>query len=222
MTIRGWVMARLAEEKIAEARDWELRPVEANGIRIDESGRTTVWCYCVQPSESESFSVDHFKSALSEMPTTQFIVVTRRQVEHDVYTVADLTPVGIDGVRLLMNTLLERGDPRLALSSARAYVARRLETSRAVKTWKRIGQDAYEVVCANSGRVVRFAAVRTYEATADEVYNTLYYYRELDVSEIVSTNPAAQDFAGSAREAAESAGSSLVSMKDFLMSLYAR
>lgn len=214
MTIRDWVSERLLEEP-----GFPVNASGEHGISVVRRSRPEGHIYCPEPSDNTPFTAEDLKQALREIPRLQFVVVIRRQVANDVYSLADEQGVGVGGLRELRAALVEVSDLGTYKSSNRRFVAGRFDANDQVQSWRRRGQNAYELDRKSGRRNITIVTTDRYEVTSDEIYLLLGRHGELKVDAIVSTNPNCNGFSPTALQAGRDSDTRVMTFRDFLRSL---
>jgi hypothetical protein len=214
MTIRDWVMAKLAEEQL-----YDIEPHGHRGLIIRRDDEPDAHVLCPEASDSELFTSDDLGAALAEMPDLDFVVIVRRRVANDVYALADVQGVAIGGLYLLKSALEEV--PRIGryVTKEQGFVRSRLAGNQYVERFSRLGESAYEILRTGSRPPLVAITIRHYELTSDEVFSLLEECDSAQVDAIVTTNPNCHGFSPTTLSAARNAGVRIMTFRDFLDSL---
>jgi hypothetical protein len=214
VTIRDWVVS-----KLPKGAGYEFELVGENGIVVGRHLQRDAHVYCPDASDTEPFTPDDLEQAMEEMPRLQFVTVVRRQVANEAYPLADAEGVAIGGLMALKSALAEDFNVANHKTSQQEYVQGRINGNAHVTNWRRVGENAYEIVRKGSRRDLTIVTIQPYELTSDEVYELLAQHDDLAVDAVVTTNPSCRGFARSTLEAVRDAGTQIMTFRDFLGSL---
>lgn len=213
MTIRDWVV-----DKVKRA-GFDVELAGDKGFVVSRGNRAKAHVYCPDASDAEPFTPDDLQDAMKEVPNLQFVAAVRRRVANDTYTVADEADVAIGGLYALKAALEEDFNVSHYKTNEQRYVQRRLDGNGQVKSWRRVGENAYEIVRKGGLGDLTIVTIQPYELTSDEVYDLLAQHDGIDVDAIVTTNPNCRGFAPSTLDAVSNAGTEIWTFGDFLGSL---
>jgi len=150
----------------------------------------------------------------------QFVVLLRRDAANDVYPDAYERHIAVGRFGELRSALEEARDISQFVGRERSYVQKRLDTNRSVRTWHRVGENAYWITrTAVTPTGLTIATFDKYEATADQIHSLLEQYSDLDLDALVATNPSTSGFAAPAVQAARDAGVELMTVRQFMTAL---
>lgn len=213
MTIRDWVVDKV------ENAGFEVEVYGDNGLVVSRGIRPEAHVHCPDASDTELFTPGDLHEAMQEMPGLQFVAAVRRQVANDTYTAADEEGVAVGGLYALKAALDEDFNIAYYKTNQQRYVQRRLDGNVHVRSWRRVGENAYEIARKGTLRDLTIVAIQPYELTSDEVYELLAQHHGIDVDAIVTTNPNCQGFARSTLDAVGNAGTDICTFRDFLARL---
>ena len=214
MTIRDWVVQKLPRDA-----GYDIELDGDHGFVVARRLRTKARVYCPEASDSEPFGPDDLEQAMDEMPGLQFVVAVRRRVANETYTLADEESVAVGGLGALKSALAEDFNVGRHKTREQEYVQERLDGNAQVTSWRRRGENAYQITRAGDRRSLTIVTIQPYEVTSDEVYELLAQHDGLAVDAIVTTNPNGSGFAPSTLDAVGDAGTRIMRFRDFLDSL---
>jgi hypothetical protein len=156
--------------------------------------------------------------ALSGSPTPRYIVVVPTRIAHGAYARAEERGICVGGFGDLLDAHRNDGDLAKHMDIQQQYERRRLTRNAAVRSVKRKGRRAYEIM-RKKLRPLTIVTTDDYELTADQVYTLLESYESIPLDVIVVTNPNCRGLSTDSQEAAADAGVGLELLRDFLQKL---
>lgn len=214
MTIRDWVIGKLRNEG-----GYDVRPEGDHGLAVHRGVRPRAQVYSADSSDTEPFTPDHLKQAIEEMPGVQFVVIVKRRVANETYTIADEEGIAVAGFNALKSALANDFDISQHRSNEQRFVRSRLDGNAQIQTWRRRGDNAYEITLNRGRGSINIATIKHYELTSDDVYELLAQHDNIQVDAIVTTNSSCQGFAPSTLAAVGDAGTRIMRFRDFLDAL---
>ena len=172
--------------------------------------------YCADTDGAGRFTVDDLEAACRELPALQFVVLVRRDADHEAYERAEELGICLAGLGDLKSALRHDLNIGQHLSSEQAYLLSRLQKNRHVVSVRRCGRSAYEVSRKALMSPLTIVATEDYELTSDSVDQLLDEYGGIDVHVIVSTSPACFGFAGEVLAAGKRTGTRIFSLNQLL------
>ncbi|HEY3514608.1 MAG TPA: hypothetical protein VGL36_35840 [Kribbella sp.] len=214
MTIRDWVAGKIRTEL-----GYDVRAEGEHGLAVHRGAWPAARVYSPEASDTEPFGPDQLKQAIAELPGLQFIVVVKRRVANETYPLADEQGVAIAGFNALKSALANNVDISRHRSNEQEYVQGRLDGNAQIESWRRRGENAYEVSLTGGRGNITIVTIQRYELTSDDVYELLAQHDNIEVDAIVTTNPNCQGFAPSTLAAVGDAGTRIMRFRDFLDAL---
>lgn len=168
MTIRSWILEQLQKDVDFDRRRITVEPVGEHGVRAVRPGRRDAVGYCVEPDRVNPFTVHALKGAVSELPATGMVVVTRRVVDPEVYQCAPDLGVCVDTFGGFTRAIHGFDDISEYVHPEESYFRRRMSFTRAVTSVIRRGHRAWELRRVNGLRPLTVVSHERYELTDDE------------------------------------------------------
>lgn len=216
MTLRDWVRKTLTTNTEQPVKNVvTIDPVGPNGLHVSRTDLPASRIF-VAPAEGCDFTPHSLSAAVDEMPDLEFVLAVRRKIANTTYTAVDDRGVAIGGLYHLREAL--RTEARISefRTRDRAHIEKRLRTSRFTAGIVRRGKDAYEIACRSANLRVTALMTNKYEFTAEELYNLIAQYSELEIEAVVVTNPNCYGFSSASKRAARETGTQLILLGDFL------
>ncbi|MFC4859203.1 hypothetical protein [Actinophytocola glycyrrhizae] len=207
--VRGWIEKKLQENGYTSTR---LPPFQ---LAIERTSRPGARVLCIGLEEGEAFDAQDVDVAIEEVAGTGFVVVVPTRITHAAYERAEDLGICVTGFGELVDALDHDEDIAQHIDSQERYERRRLTRHKAVKSLKRKGHHAYEIL-RDKFRPLTIITINEYEFTADRMYILLESYEGIDPDLIVVTNPNCHGFSTDSWRAAEQAGIPLILFDDLL------
>jgi hypothetical protein len=214
VTIRDWVV-----QKVREDTPHSVEVEGDRGLVVKRTGMPTARVYCPETSDTLPFTDDDLRRAIEEMPDVQFVVAIRRRIANDTYAPADQEGVALGNLGALKAALRDFPDVSRHKWPEQEFVQKRLSRNKHVLGWRRRGANTYEVTRKAGNRTITIVTIDHYELTADAVYELLEAHDGFDIDAIVTTNRHCRGFSPSTLTAVSAAGTQILTMDDFVLSL---
>jgi len=222
MTIQNWVIGQLV--KSVRFNGWPgitVEPIGEHGVKALRPGRPDAVGYCVEPDNVNQFTVRVLEEAVSELPQTGMIIVTRRVVDPEVYQRAPELGVCVDTFGGFTRAVGTFDDVSRYLHTEETYFRKRMSFTRVVTSVIRRGHRAWELKRANRLRSLTVVTHERYELTDDEFAMLLNQYPMLPLDALVITNSAAQGFGDRVVKSSQQVGVPLFTLDDFVSQIRA-
>jgi hypothetical protein len=218
--VRAWIVRKLREDARPDPASKDAPPefVGDHGVRIIRGGRPDALIYCIGLRQSEAFDLEDLERAVSELPGVQFVAVVPTCIAHAVYERAEEIGLSVDGFSELAVALRDDDDVSRHMGREHAYVVRRLRAHKVVRSVRRRGLSAYEIVRLGLPSLT-IVTSDDYELTADRVYSLLESYSGLAVDAVATTNPNARGLSSDSVQAGQRAGVRVLLFADVLDAL---
>jgi hypothetical protein len=207
--MRGWIEEKLRENGYTSTR------LPSFQLEIERASRPGARVLCIGLEEGEAFDAQDVDVAIEEVAGTGFVVVVPTRITHAAYERAEDLGICVTGFGELVDALEHDENIAQHIDSQEKYERRRLIRNKAVKSLKRKGRHAYEILRGKL-RSLTIITTNDYEFTTDRMYILLESYEGIDPDLIVVTNPNCSGFSTDSWRAAEQAGIPLVLFDDFL------
>lgn len=220
MALRDWIGDRLHEDEYGNPTGViDVFPEGTHSLRVTREHLPAAYIYCAEVLD-EPFTPDDLEDALGELPGAQFIAVTKaRPVAGPTYGCADELGIAVGGVTTLQVALRSFRDIGSYRSKNHEYVQRRLNTHAVIRSWRRVGYDAYQIKRSGRLRDLVIITLNPYEITQEEAFRLLDQHSDVNVDALVNTNPNCRGFSRATLRAVSHAGVQILTLEDFMSSL---
>jgi len=212
VSIRDWVAGKIKD-------DFDVEPRGELGLVVKREGRPNAHVYCADANEHVLYSAEEFERAILEFPELEFVVLIKRDADHEVYERAGKIGVAIHSFGELSQALSASNDISHWETRDQAYLRRRMSYARSVESFEIKGRSAYLISRRGMLSSLVVAFIEPYELTSDDIYGIAEDYRHLKLDAIVVTNPYARGFAPEPMAAARAMGIRLRTLNDFVSDL---
>ncbi len=216
MSIRNWVFEQLRKEYQMSHKTWSIEEIGNHGVRVLRPKQTDAIAYCAEPDRVYPFTAADLNDALTEIPLTGMVVVTRRVVDPEVYNQARETKVCVDTFGGLTRALANFEDISNYVHPEETYLRKRLAATRVVTSVTRKGHRAWALERKGDLRTITIVSHDRYELTDEGFTEVLNQYPDIHVDALVVTNPSAQGFGKRVTRTAAQAEIPLRTLDDFL------